>query len=211
MEIVDTTEFRRDLLIYFSSLFGWSIVLIVLSLTLESSAERAGLQAPVHLALPIAAAFFVSVLASLVIGRWTTSAVLKGIKNRVDGQGFLRDNRSSIFSDFGFNLFFGVLLGMTYFGIDICEQFPHSTAPGMETTLSCYLTAQTGTAVLAGLGAGFILWIYLQTRQTEAAANMKITVQRYKTRSWSFGIILGGAGLTYVIVYAFYKIFTLGH
>ena len=212
MEIVATTEFRRDLIIYFFSLLGWTIFQIIIAFTLEPSAERAGLPAPMRIALPIATAFFIATVASLAIGKWTTAPVIRTIRARIEIQGSLSDNRSSIFSDFGFNIYFGVLLGISILGQDICKWTDIPTASrSIEGTLSCYLSAEITMAILAGLGVGFVLWIYFRVRQFEGTANTKIMVQRYRARSWSFWIIAGGAGLTYVIIYAFYKIFTLGH
>lgn len=212
MDIVATTEFRKDLLVYCFSLLGWTTFQIILALTLEPSAERAGMPAPVRIALPIAEAFFIATVASLAVAKWTTSPVISSIRARIDNQGALSDNRSSIFSDFGFNIFFGVLIGITILGQDICKWTDSSTiSRSIEKTLECYLFTEISAAILAGLGVGFVLWIYLQVRQIEATVNSKIMVQRYRTRSWSFWIIAGGAGLTYIIIYAFYKIFTLGH
>ena len=212
MDIVATTEFRKDLLVYCFSLLGWTTLQIILALTLEPSAVRAGLPASVKLAVPIAAAFFVAAVTSLAVGKWTASTVIRVVRERIDSQGLLSDNRSSIFSDFGFNFFFGALLGISFLGQDLCEwTYTPTTLRSAERTLYCYLSAEIIMAILAGLGVGFVLWIYLQVRQIEVAANTRLMVQRYRTRSWSFWIIAGGAGLTYIIIYAFYKIFTLGH
>jgi hypothetical protein len=210
MDIVATTEFRKSLLAYCFSLLGWTTFQIILALTLEPSAERAGMSAPVRIALPIAEAFFIATVVSLAVAKWTTSPVISSIRARIDSQGTLIDNRSSIFSDFGFNIFFGVLIGITILGQDICKWTDSSTiSRSIEKTLECYLFTEISAAILAGLGVGFVLWIYLQVRQIEVAANTRLMVQRYRTRSWSFWIIAGGAGLTYIIIYAFYKIFTL--
>lgn len=212
MDIVATTEFRRDLLVYCFSLLGWTIFQILLALTLEPSAEGAGMPAPVRIALPIAEGFFIATIASLAVAKWTTSSVISSIRARIGSQGLLSDNRSSVFSDFGFNIFFGLLIGITILGQTICNwTYTSATSHSIEKTLDCYLFSEISAAILAGLGVGFVLWIYLQVRQIEVAANTRLMVQRYRTRSWSFWIIAGGAGLTYIIIYAFYKIFTLGH
>lgn len=205
------TQFNRDLRFYLGFLLAWILFSILIAFTLEPSAERAGLQAPVRIALPIAAAFFIAMLVSFATGKLTASPVIKGIRASVKDQGSLNDNRSSIFSDFGFSLFFGILIGLSIVLNYLCERlFLLPGRSAIEKTLDCYLFANVGEAIAAGLGAGFILWIYLGVSRIERETNSKIMVQRYTTRNGSFGVIALSAVVACIVVYTFYRIFTLG-
>jgi len=167
------------------------------------------------LILPIVSTFAISILASLALVRRVTIPLTKRIRVQFHRLGYVEDNRDSLFSNFGFNLLFGVTIGFSIIGFFLCPEFLLKAATidiGNATTsfFRCQTWDYSVTAFLAGIGIAYSLWMLFQLRLIEKENNQKILIHHYKTRESPFRIILIAAVVVYLVVQGFYQLITLG-
>lgn len=206
--VVQTSHFRRELLVYILSLAAWPVIFVVI--TVLTPAPRS-LQDVLMNPGQILAVFALSGLVTIGLGRWLTAPAVRSIRRQVQEEGALKDNESTILSNFGFDLSLGVLIGAVFGGQYLCDLMKvDSATSSIQILLGCYSKTILAMIALTGLGTGFLLWLFLEVTRIEKALNQKVLLNRYTTRSWSTWALIGVAVLVFVIIRAFHQLFMLG-
>lgn len=207
-ETVETSPFRRHLLVYLVSLFIFPLIFLLVGAVspISPSLEESWLSP-----LKILGAFFLGSLFTFSLGRWLTIPAVSGIRKQLSERGTVRDNQSSLLSDFGFNLFFAALLGVILGGQYVCDLIlQDEMASGIHRLLHCYGITVYSAAALAGLGAGYIIWLFLSVVRMEQKLNQRVMLEGYASKGWSAWVLVGIALVGFVVISAFYQLFTLG-
>ncbi len=207
--VVQTSHFRRDLLTYILSLAIWPLLFLMLAaLTPKPPSLQNAWTSPGQILI----VFAVSGLVTIGLGRWLTAPAVRSIRRQMQEAGALKDNESTIFSNFGFDLSLGVLIGAVFAAQYICDLMKlDSASSSIQILLDCYSKTIFAIVALTGLGTGFLLWIFLEVTRIEKALNQKVLLNRYTTRTWSTWALIGIAVVVFVIIRAFHQLFTLGH
>ena len=166
--------------------------------------------------LPIIGAFAMGVLFSLTLVRRVVLPVIQKIKKQFLAFGYVVDNQSSLLSNFGINLFLGVILGFSTIGDFLC----HELALGEAGTslhhfswnlLRCQAWNYSIGAFLAGMGMVGFLWLFFQVRRVENEIKQIIIVHYYKSVAASFWLVLMAMVVVGIVGYTFFQLFTLNH
>ena len=148
-------------------------------------------------------------LVSMLLGKRLTFSLMEKVKNQHVAQGVVVDITSSIWGNLGFNLAIGVLLGTSFGGRVLCNNFV--TVNDLTTILYCYVIVSSLFTFVAGIIIGLNSWFIYQVTSIEKETNKKMMVQFYSTGQWSWIVLAGASAVAaFVVMMMFYKIFTLG-
>ena len=165
--------------------------------------------------LPILGAFAMGALVSLTLVRRFTLPLIQKIKNQFLTLGYVEDNQGPLFSNFGFNLFSGVIFGLATIGDYLCyelsmEDVTISLSYFSWNLLRCQAWNYSISAFIAGIGIVGFLWLFFQVRRVEKETNQIIFVHYYKPVWTAFWIIPLTVVVVGILGYTFFQIFTLG-
>ncbi len=131
------------------------------------------------LILPILGAFAIGALVSLTLVRRVALPVIHKIKKQFLALGYVEDNQRSLFSNVGFNLFLGVIIGFSTIGDYLCQDLLLENATISLSHLSwnllrCQVWGHSIGAFIAGIGIVGFLWMFFQVRLVEKETKQRI-------------------------------------
>lgn len=169
-EVVGTARLTRNFILFALTLLVLAAFgPLVMMFQYSRIPEEIELPALGKLILPIFGAFAMGVLASLTLVRRVVLPVIHKIKNQFLTLGYVEDNQCSLFSNFGFNLFLGVIIGFSTIGDYLCQELSLEDATISLSHLSwnllrCQVWDYSIGAFIAGIGIVGFLWMFFQVR-----------------------------------------------
>ncbi len=210
-EDVTQRPFRKDVLLYALGFLALALLEVGLALSLESYNTTVLQEALPNLPQTILLAFVAGLAASIVLGAGTITLIRDAIVHRIQVAGSLVTRQGFLFQDFGMFLVFAILAGAFTAIRYYCDPVvPVDESHEALSRVSCYAAGKSALVFVTGLGVGVLIWIYFWALRFEKATNSQIMITRHSSKNlllvWN---ILIGATVGFVIVLAFYKLFTL--
>ena len=215
-EVIGTTKLTKNFILFALALLVLA-ALGPLVMMFQYSRIPKEIELPTlgKLILPILGAFAMGVLVSLTLVRRVLPPVIHKIKNQFLALGYVEDNQFALLSNFGFNLFLGVIIGFSTIGDYLCQELSlgdptRNIVHASWDLLRCQVWDYSIGAFIAGIGIVGFLWMNFQVKLIEKETKQIIFVQYGKTEPVSFWIILLAVVVVAIVGYTFFRLVTLG-
>lgn len=209
-EDIETRGLKKSLIIYLVVYISFGLLdTLPVVWALFRATEELHLPSLEFFLSSVFAMYALGFLVSMIIGKRVTFSVVEKFKGEHVAQGVVVDNSSSIWGNLGFNLSIGVLLGTSFGGRVLCNNFV--TVNDLTTFLYCGAIVSSLFALIAGIIIGLNSWLIYQVTSIENETNKTMMVQFCSSGQWSWIVLAGASAVAaFVVMLLFYKIFTLG-
>ena len=215
-EVIGTTRLTKNFILFSLTLFVLAAFgPLIMTFQYSRIPEEIELPTLIKLILPILGAFATGVLISLTLVRRVVLPVIHKIKNQFLTLGYVEDNQFALLSNFGFNLFLGVIIVFSTIGDYLCQELSLEDQTRSVSHLSwdflrCQVWDYSIGAFIAGIGIVGFLWMCFQVRLVEKETKQIVLVHYCKKEPASFLVILLAVVMMAIVGYTFFQLVTLG-